>query len=137
MEEGYFAVRFRCDAVPVRWPSSFAIVSAYATTGESWPAERNRDADERLQSQLRALAAWHLRIVGYHPGTGHAEPSWAVDVSVETARCLGAQFLQDAIFWVQDGELNVVKCRAPWGLVPLGTFDRRLDTPPGGESQAV
>ena len=30
----------------------FAIVSGYATTGEKWSAERNQQADERLQKRL-------------------------------------------------------------------------------------
>lgn len=135
MEGGYFAVRFKCDTMPAEWPGSFGIVSAFATTGEIWPAERNRDADERLQSQLRALRVWHLRIVGYHPETGHAEPSWAVDVPLDTALWLGTQFLQDAIFWVEEGGLNVIRCRTRDELARLGTFSERLDPAPGGEGK--
>ena len=136
MQAGYFAVRFRCETLPANWPRSFAIVSAFATTGEVWPAVHSRTADERLRAELTFLGAWHHRIVGYHPRTGHAEPSWAVDLPLEVARLLGCQFLQDATFWVVGTELNVVQCLADGGPVAVGSFSQRLDPVSGDASQA-
>ena len=55
-------------------PKEFAIISAYATTGEKWSAERNQQADERLQKQLVEKGAWLRSVIGYAPDTGHNEP---------------------------------------------------------------
>ena len=39
-------------------PEEFAIVSGYSTTGKKWSAERNRQADERLQKRLVEKGYW-------------------------------------------------------------------------------
>lgn len=122
----YFSVRFRVEQpVPV-WPSAFVIVTAYATTGEQWPAEQNERANDALRRWLEALGVWHRPITGYDPATGHAEPGWAVEVERVTGVELGGEFRQDAIFCVKEDTLELVSCLGA-GSAPVGGFRERLD----------
>ena len=127
MTECYLDIRFRVAAAMSEWPSEFVILSAYATTGQTWPEERNAAADRRLEAELRARQGWTLRVVGYSPSTGHAEPSWATSMSFEEAIEVGRQFEQDAIFHVRGDILSVAYCDDRRGLVPVGSFQSRVD----------
>jgi hypothetical protein len=126
----YFHTRFRVDAPIERWPDRFAIVSAFATTGEAWSRERNELADKALEAELRSRGCWMLRIVGYSPRTGHAEPSWAIEISPRAARELGRRFLQDAIYLVNEHTLYLSTCEPDAEAVRVGPFPARLDSPP-------
>jgi hypothetical protein len=132
MHPAYFQTRFRTDRPVPSWPREFAIVTAWATTGETWPAEQNALADERLRTTLAARGAWYERITGYSPLDGHAEPGWAAELPVGAARALGADFAQDAIYWVRGDELYVTACAADAALERVSLFSARLDAPLGG-----
>ena len=129
MHPAYFETRFRTPERVPSWPEAFAIITAYATTGESWSDSENLDADLRLQAEL--VGVWHERITGYSPTTGHAEPGWAVDLAFEDACDLGDRFRQDAIYWVRSGELFVSRCDDRRALVRVGSFPERLDRATG------
>lgn len=124
----YFEIRFRGVALGTRWPASFIIVSAFATTGEEWSADRNQAADDALARELLNREVWMARVIGYSPSTGHSEPSWAAELNIEEGQRLGQQFHQDAIFGVAGDELIVSSCRDE-ASVNLGSFLKRLDEP--------
>jgi peptidoglycan/xylan/chitin deacetylase (PgdA/CDA1 family) len=128
LHPAYFETCFRLEPGmnQVAWPAKFAIVSAYATTGEQWPESRNFAADRELEAALRTCSTWLQRIVGYSPTSGHAEPSWAVDVSFEAACDFGLRFLQHAIYFVAGDDLCVSFCDARRKPVQVGSFRERL-----------
>ncbi|MEI2721880.1 MAG: hypothetical protein V9E87_17485 [Gemmatimonadales bacterium] len=82
----YFDVRFRAESPISHWPTEFIIVTGYATTGEVWPEEKNLEADLRLRRELQEMGRWHVRLTGYSPVTGHAEPGWAVLLNAAEGR---------------------------------------------------
>ena len=127
MNPAYFETRFRLSE-PVRaWPQEFVIISAYATTGQAWTANDNEAADHQLASQLASGKGWLVRIVGYSPTSGHAEPSWAVALSLDEGCALGGTYRQDAIYHVETDELSV-RSRDPTGeFARIGSFRQRLD----------
>ena len=127
MESAYFHVRFRTPEPDGWWPEAFAIVTAYHTTGQTWPATRNREADAALREVLRDEGCWTRRLTGYHPVTGHAEPGWAAALPFPEACDLGARFLQDAIYWVEGDVFAVSHCDDRRAAVPVGSFRERLD----------
>lgn len=127
MHPAYFETRFRCAGNPVVWPQSFSIVTAYATTGEHWPDEKNRAADQQLSTELSAAQLWMHRITGYSPSTGHAEPGWAVNMPFEQACDVGQRYQQDAVYCVNDDRLFVSFCDDRRGLVAVDRFTARLD----------
>lgn len=111
-------------------PAEFAIITAYATTGERWTDKENTDADRRLMKTLRSYKVWMVPITGYSPTTGHREPGWAVDINHSRACDLGKWFKQDAIYWVASGTLYVSYCDDRRALVPVGKFHERLHVTP-------
>ena len=126
MHPAYFTVRFRVPDIP-QWPDQFAIITAYATTGEQWTLEKNRDADARLAAWLAHHGVWHHRITGYAPDTGHAEPGFAVALEFDAACALGMDFAQDAIYMVQGDALFVTYCDERRALIAVGSLRERLD----------
>ncbi len=126
----YFAVRFRLAADFADWPAAFAVVTAYATTGETWEQKRNDAADRALADELSAQGGFMRRIVGYSPTTDHAEPGFAAELSFDAACDLGRRYLQDAVYYVRGDALFVSFVDARRGLVPVGSFRERLDAEP-------
>ena len=127
MHPAYFETRFRPDSRPDHWPPTFAIITAFATTGDTWSPEQNAAADQALESHLRATATWLHRITGYSPSTTHAEPGWAAAISWNDACNLGLEFLQDAIYWVDHNQLSVTFCDHRRQPIPVAPFSARLD----------
>jgi hypothetical protein len=52
MNPVYLETQIRCPQLPERWPTAFAILTGYATTGEAWSPERNAAADQAMQRDL-------------------------------------------------------------------------------------
>ena len=128
----YFETHFESTWDLGTAPDEFAIITAYATTGEQWPEEMNRDADRRLEIELRKIAPWVHRITGYSPTTGHREPGWAVALGFDDACDTGLRYKQDAIYMVSGGVLGVSYCDGRRGLVRVGDFGARLRRVEGG-----
>lgn len=126
MLPSYLKTHFRTPAPVASWPEEFAIVSAYATTGETWEDQVNQEADRRLEQELKQRGDWFVRITGYSPKTGHAEPSWAISMPFAEACELGLRFKQDAIYYVTGDALYVSYCDARRALVLVGEFRSRL-----------
>lgn len=126
-DPAYFQIAFRTEGPVPQWPERFVIITAYATTGESWSEERNVEADRQLHAHLVARGHEPIRIAGYDPESGHAEPGWAVDLPLSEALEVGRSFLQDSIFRVEGDMLTVGRCvrHAEWAAV--GGFRERID----------
>jgi hypothetical protein len=126
LHPAYFEVRFRGEALPEDWPEQFAVITAFATTGEQWSPTENQAADQKLLQRIQERGVWHVRLTGYSPQDGHAEPGWAVAFQLAEARHVGLEFRQDAIFWISNDELSVTRCLEQSPLVRVGLFRERL-----------
>lgn len=136
MHPAYFETHFCCSSELTRWPKSFAIITAYATTGEFWTKEENETADQELKYFLREHQYLLGRITGYSPTSGHAEPGWAAAMSWEQACDLGQRFQQDAVYYIIDNDLHVTFCDHRRELVRVAAFRDRIlwdVKPPFGE----
>ena len=122
----YLETHFRQEQPFSNWPEEFAIITAFATTGETWTAEKNESADRALENELQASGQWHLRLTGYSPTTGHAEPGWAVEIPLADACDLGLRFRQDAIYFVSCDELRVILCDKPRERLLIGGFREKV-----------
>lgn len=123
----YFATYFRQSSPGSDWPEEFAVITAYATTGETWTDEQNAAADRALEAELRNLRRWLRRLTGYSPSTGHAEPGWAVELSLDVACEIGCRYKQDAVYFVRGDLLYVTRCKSSQRkLNPVGVFRERL-----------
>ena len=125
----YFETHFRVELPEITWPDQFAIITAWATTGEQWTDEENSQADRALEAKLKDLNVWMTRITGFSPSTGHAEPGWATEITFDQACDLGMHFKQDAIYIVLKNELSVSYCDERRLCVTVGTFRNRVHLP--------
>jgi len=130
MHPAYSETHFASAEPVTDWPDEFAIITAYASTGERWTAEQNAAADAALAVALRKESGWLQRVTGYSPTTLHAEPGWAVALPFESACDIGSHFKQDAIYIVRNGTLFVSHCDHRRQLVELGPFLPRLHHSP-------
>ena len=126
LHPSYFETCFLQDAPFSDWPEQFAIITAYATTGETWTAEQNESADRALEAELRKTGQWLRRLTGYSPNSGHAEPGWAMETTWIDACAIGLRYQQHAIYHVSGDELSVILCDDRRELVPVGKFRDRL-----------
>ncbi len=126
MLKEYFETLFQVEDLQTEWPEEFVILSAYATTGEKWPEQKNLAADQQLESHLRKLSPWMKRVIGASPTTTHAEPSWAVVLDFAKACDIGLKFHQEAIYHVKGDSLSVSYCDERRRLIPVGSFLERL-----------
>ena len=126
----YFDTRFKLGLPLAELPDSFAIITAYATTGEVWTAEDNNAASEALRTELERGGQLLGTITGYSPVTRHAEPGYAAALEFEEACKIGARFKQDAIYFVSSGTLFVSHCDHRRSLKPITRFEKRADSEP-------
>jgi len=126
MNTAYFETRFISRDGLDCWPKQFVIITAYATTGETWTDEQNEAADQALETELRGMGCWMRRVTGYSPTTQHCEPGWAVAMEWEEACDLGVKYLQDAIYEVTGDALAVTYCDERRELLAVGSFLERL-----------
>lgn len=122
----YLDTYFSCQENIDNWPLEFAVITAYATTGESWTDFQNNQADTELESYLETSSTWLKRLTGYSPDTGHTEPGWAADISWEQACDIGLKFKQDAIYFVSSNTLTVSYCDTRRNPVYVGEYLKRL-----------
>ena len=123
----YYQTRFQPDGLSTSLPGTFAIITACATTGETWTDSENTAANAVLRAELERLDRLLRSLTGYSPVTGHAEPGFAASLPFEEACDLGLKFKQDAIYYVDTGILNVSYCDERRRLEPVGTFLDRLN----------
>jgi hypothetical protein len=127
MSPAYFDTRFKLGLPLFELPESFAIITAYATTGETWTEEENQAANETLRSELAGGGHLIGTITGYSPLTHHAEPGYAAALEFEAACKIGVRFKQDAIYFVSSGTLFVSHCDHRRSLKPITQFSKRVD----------
>jgi hypothetical protein len=118
----YLETHFRHEKAISDWPEKFAIITAFATTGEIWTTERNRSADRALEGEFQASGRWHQRVTGYSTTTGHAEPGWTVEMTLSDACDHGLRYLQDAIYFVSGDQLRGILCEEPRESLLIGSF---------------
>lgn len=127
MEHLFRKTCFRTDLLPEQWPEQFSIITAYAPTGFIWKPEQNHWANQNLWKELSRLGCWTHPITGFDPDSDHQEPGWAAALDLQTARRLGRQFHQVAIFYIQNDELFLSNCDPDsLALTPIGQFRSRI-----------
>jgi hypothetical protein len=119
----YFETVFTGAFAAGELPAAFAIITAYAPTGQIWSEEENRLADGRLKTRLAKWPCW--RITGQTPDGSHAEPGWAVGCDQAAALVIGKEFQQDAIYWVSQDDLIILDSAGNRTPARVGKFSPR------------
>ena len=107
-EEEFKSTVFEYQDFPQDWPKNFAILTAYATTGETWTPQQNIEADRKLEAELKKSGYRIHRISGYSKDLDTHEEGWAVVMDLKPAWDLAVKYKQVALFYYQDDEILLV-----------------------------
>lgn len=104
--------------------SSFAIITAWNPRSKLTSHCLNRTNNQRLQHRLKGYD-W-IQLLAGDPEFIWTEESIAVEMDLSTALTIGREFEQNAIFYVQDGELWLHAC-FDMQAVNMGPFAERVN----------
>lgn len=110
--ESYKSSVFFCHQ-PLGDTIDFAIISAQNPFGNVQHHHHNLTLDCQFESELRGSAFPYRRLIGASPDGSFQEQSWAVLCDKSRALELARRYRQNAIYWVESGELFLVP--ALWG----------------------
>lgn len=99
---------------------SFAIITACNPLGRVLSNEANEDVTKDLRHRLGS--EYHREIIGASPDRQHQELSFAWQTQKASAIKLAAEFLQNAIYWVEDGDVILVPVKMSGKEATLGKF---------------
>lgn len=111
-----------------RWPKAFAVITACNPLGQGPDEAVDKAATVRLRKAISRLGLNRHRVTGISADMKHREPGFAVwGCDLSTALRLGTEFAQNAIFWIEDGRLDVVSC-STGERQHVGLWSERLQT---------
>jgi hypothetical protein len=117
---------FRLDSPPQDLPDAFGIVTACNPRGVPADGATNRRLDAELGARLTEAGIAHFRIIGGSRDGSHAEPGYGCLVDRTRAVQLGRERNQEAVFWVEGGELFLIPCAGLGDPELLGSFRERV-----------
>lgn len=122
MNPGYHEVRFRAALPAAGLPACFSVVTACNPNGRTVSKEENQQATDALHSALSAENHFFFPVTGGSPDFSHAEPGFGVLFqSPEEAISWGQRFQQEAVFWIEEGSVQLVPCDGT-ASVELGSW---------------
>ena len=96
---------------PLRWPKAFAVITACNPLGQGLDEEADKAATICLRKAINRLGMKRHQITGVSADMKHREAGFAVwGCDLPAAIQLGREFAQNAIFWIEEGKLDVVSC---------------------------
>jgi len=105
--ESYKSSVFLCHQ-PLGDQISFAIISAGNPQGQLLGAASNLALDSQLEHELKQTQLPCRRLIGASPDLTFQESSWAVLCDKAQALELAYRYAQNAIYWVEAGQLYLV-----------------------------
>ena len=113
---------------PSRWPKAFAVITACNPLGQGIDEEADKAATGCLRKAINRLGMKRHRITGLSADMKHREAGFAVwGCDLPAAIQLGREFAQNAIFWIEEGKLDVVSC-ATGTRQHVGLWSKLLQT---------
>ena len=104
----------------------FAIISAQNPAGHLYHPQHNLTLDREFETELDEAHIPYRTIIGASPDLSFQEKSWAVLCDKTKALSLALKFRQNAIYWVEQGQLYLVPVLLPEQEECLGQFQQRL-----------
>ena len=119
--ESYKTSVFICHQV-LNCNIDFAIISAQNPAGVTGHPYLNLRRDKEFQAYLNQQKLPYRSVIGCAPDHSFQEKSWIVLCEKNTAITLARQFEQNAIYWVEQGELFLVPVLLTQHEESLGNF---------------
>lgn len=104
----------------------FAIISAQNPAGIPEHPYLNLQRDKELQACLNQRRLPYRSVIGSAPDHSFKEKSWAVVCEKADAVSLALKFEQNAIYWVEAGDLFLVPVLMHYTEECIGRFNERL-----------
>ncbi|MBU1308090.1 DUF3293 domain-containing protein [Rheinheimera muenzenbergensis] len=123
--ESYKTSIFLCHQA-LKCDVDFAIISAQNPAGHTEHPYLNLRRDKELQACLNQQRLPYRSVIGSAPDLTYQEKSWIVLCDKQQAIELALQFEQNAIYWVERGELFLVPVLLQQPEESLGAFSPRL-----------
>ena len=123
--ESYKTSVFLCHQ-PLGDQINFAIISAQNPAGQTEHPYLNLRRDNELQACLNQQRLPYRSVIGSAPDLTFQEKSWIVLCDKALAIQLALQFEQNAIYWVEQGELFLVPVLMSQPEESLGAFSQRF-----------
>jgi len=123
--ESYKTSIFLCHQA-LKCDVDFAIISAQNPAGNTEHPYLNLRRDKELQAYLNLQRLPHRSVIGSAPDLSFQEKGWIVLCDKSLALQLAQKFQQNAIYWVEQGELFLVPVLMLQQEESLGAFSERL-----------
>ncbi|MCC5851954.1 MAG: DUF3293 domain-containing protein [Alkalimonas sp.] len=111
---------------PFAADSSFAIISAANPAGNNTPSGFNLCRNMALAAALHQSGVRYRKIIGASLDKRFQEPSWAVFCSKLEATSIAMAWQQNALYWIEQGELWLLPALMQQEKQALGSFQQRL-----------
>ena len=132
MNPAYQRVRFKAELPEGGLPVRFGLVTAYNPDGRPASDAENAAATEALRAELAGGAAVFFPVTGGSADFVHAEPGFGIALNTRAeAVALGRRWRQEAVFWVEAGEVELVPCGDEESLIVGAWCD--LAEPPANQ----
>lgn len=122
--ESYKTSVFLCHQ-PLGDQIDFAIISAQNPHGDVKHHQLNMTLDCQFETRLKSENLPYRRLIGASPDLSFREQSWAVLCDKAKALDLACKFRQNAIYWVEAGDLYLVSALFSNGEEYLGRYHSR------------
>lgn len=107
-DPAYFDTVFVVPKPPLRWPDSFAIVTAHNPGGKLAATHANDQQERALRDFLIAQGLEVFTVVGASPDLTHHEAGCGFDGgTLERVAGISERFGQVAFFWVEAGDVYI------------------------------
>ena len=110
MNPEYEHTVFILTEFPSIWPDEFAIITAYNPMDKKLSDGENRKRNQELTNWAKEKA--FIDLIGSSPDRTHQEQSIGVTFTLKEAIEVGLRFNQRAIFYVKNGNLELVECNS-------------------------
>lgn len=129
MNPSYRTTRFLAELPRGGMPVRFGVVTACDPVGKPRADAENDTATATFQNELLREGVTFFPVTGGSPDFSHAEPGFGIVLgSLEEALALGRRWQQEAVFWVEYGEVLLCSCTSE-ETVHIGKWSERAESP--------
>ncbi|HAE12320.1 MAG TPA: hypothetical protein DCG39_11830 [Opitutae bacterium] len=128
MNPAYFETVFLVDPKFVGHPPErFAVITAHNPKDQLLDENENRRLLEKLEESLLDSDKSFFPVTGSSPDGTHKEAGFGISCTLREALCIGMGFNQNAIYWIERENLQVIECSSGKAQ-DLGSWKDRLRT---------
>ena len=128
MNPAYFETVFLVDPEFVDHPPDrFAVITAHNPKDQLLDENENRRLLEKLEESLLDSDKSFFPVTGSSPDGRHQEAGFGISCTLREALCIGMGFNQNAIYWIERENLQVIECSSGKAQ-DLGSWKDRLRT---------